>query len=313
MGKEIAFKFIQDIASKVEPKSARFLAKQTKDIELFGEKKVLRFGVTDDMLQAFTPFRRLSKKHCSLSDPKYFIEQYEKNSVQLPLNWSELSETQKVDLIVKERYEQIVANKIMNSLKNEPVEHSFSLASNGEILSHDVGGEIRVDNINCQKLRDVIELKQRWGLTISAESQPHSSVHVHPCQSLNDGVIAKHQLPKMYAPFSGGDLRKYCSFGEIGYVVDASGNKFKFTPLNLGRKDDTIGSNIERIYDEYERSIVDTLWKRAEITQDLKQVSTDSKTTLVDYLTVMLNMQHRKNFLQSKEVKDKFGIFEELG
>ncbi len=96
MGKEIAFKCIQEMAKKVKPKSAKFLAKQAKDIELFGEKQVLREGVTDDMLQAFTPFRRLSKKSCSLSEQKYFIEQYEKSANQLPHNWAELPETQKL-------------------------------------------------------------------------------------------------------------------------------------------------------------------------------------------------------------------------
>ena len=321
MGKEIAFKFIQEIASIVKPKSARFLTKQAKDIELFGEKQVLREGVTDDMLLAFTPFRRLSKKPCSLSDPKYFIEQYEKNAKQLPCNWSELSEAQKVDLIVKERYEQLVANKIMNTIKNEPVEHSFALATNGEIVAHDVGNEIHADCINSQRLRDLVTKCRQKGLTEIEESQPHSSIHVHPQSSLlglHEKVIeymkSKNiKIPKFYAPFSPGDLRKYCSFGEIGYVIDSSGNKFKFTPFNLGKVDRDAGKNIDRLYNEYSERIINPLYEKVEILSKKTKGTDDICMAIVDLQTTMFNMQHRKKYLQSKEVTDYFGIFEELG
>ena len=322
MGKEIVFKFIQEIAKAVKPKSAKFLAKQAKDIEIFGEKEVYRVGVPDDMLQAFIPFRRLSKRTCSLSDPKYFIEQYEKNTKVLPQNWKELTEAQKVDLIVKERYEQLVANKIMNSVKDEPVEHSFSLASDGEILSHDVGTDIHVDHINGQKREDFLAVCKKFGFNVKgSEYTPHSAVHVHPRGGfiLHDKLIkymnSKNiNIPQFYAPFSGGDLRKYCGWGEIGYVVDSSGNKFKFIPHNLGKIDYNLGESANRLFSEYEHSILKPLCERVKTTHE-SMTPTEKEEFYranVDLQTVILNMQHRKEYLLSKEVKKWFGIFEEL-
>ena len=334
MGKEIVFKFIQEIASAIKPKSAKFLSKQAKDIEIFGEKEVFRVGVTDDMLQAFTPFRRLSKRTCSLSDPKYFIEQYEKSTKVLPPNWEKLTEAQKVDLIVKERYEQLVANKIMNSIKNEQVEHSFSLAADGEILSHDIGNDIRVDNVNGKKREDVLNMCKKFGLDIKgSEYTPHSDVHVHPHgifslpEDVKEFLQSKNiKVPKSYAPFSDGDLRKYCGWGEIGYVIDSSGNKFKFVPRNLGKTDYSIGETANRLFNEYEGNILNPLSEKVQTAfneyQRLKEIKAGEETidkawekvitAKTDFMTTMYNMQHRKEYLQSDEVKKWFGIFEEL-
>ncbi len=44
--------------------------RQAMDIVKYGEKQVERVEVTDDILQKYTPYRRLSNKPCTLKHPK---------------------------------------------------------------------------------------------------------------------------------------------------------------------------------------------------------------------------------------------------
>ena len=72
------------------------MARQSEDIAKFGEKTVTRTSdVKEEVLAVFTPFRRLSKKPCVLSDNKYFIDKFEKTTqIDLPKQdmWESLSE-----------------------------------------------------------------------------------------------------------------------------------------------------------------------------------------------------------------------------
>lgn len=56
---------------------SKYLVRQAKQVATFGEKTVERNGVTKEILDDITPFRRLSGKKGTLSDPKYFIEKFE--------------------------------------------------------------------------------------------------------------------------------------------------------------------------------------------------------------------------------------------
>ena len=93
------------------------IEKQAKNIECFGKARQYP-NVKAEVLEKYTPFRRLSKKPCTLSDSEYFIDKFEKECRgEIPKLWGDMSNEQKVDFIVKNRYEKLVSNKIMNSIK----------------------------------------------------------------------------------------------------------------------------------------------------------------------------------------------------
>ena len=199
-------------------KSLKFLSKQADDIARYGKNNIERVNVTDEMLDTFTPFRRLSQKPCTLSDPKYFIAKFEGEMGQdfLPLNWSRLSEAQKVDYIVRDRYSKLVSHKIMNEIKSEPIEHGFALNPKGDIV-HYSGGNSTHTSIRVP--------------------ENGISIHNHPgSERMLD--IGEIELLQQYKPTSlnsvpqgGEDLMEGFKLGErAGYVVDSLGNKFVVEP-----------------------------------------------------------------------------------
>lgn len=199
-------------------KSVKFLSKQADDIARYGKNNVERVNVTDEMLNTFTPFRRLSQKPCTLSDPKHFIAKFEGEMGQdfLPLNWSKLSEAQKVDYIVRDRYSKLVSHKIMNEIKHEPIEHGFALNPKGDIV-HYSGG----NTTHCS-----IRVPEN-GI----------SIHNHPgsTQILDSDeieLLQKYRPASLHAvPQGGEDLMEGFKLGErAGYVVDSLGNKFVVEP-----------------------------------------------------------------------------------
>ena len=153
MGKEIALKLIENMTNSIKSKSVKFLSKQAKDIEIFGEKLVERKGISDELLETLTPFRRLSKKPATLSDTKYFITKFETETGKeyLPINWNQFSEAEKLDFIVKDRYSKLVSHKIMSHIKSEKAEHFYGLDKEGNIVFFQKGnqthcnGEVPVD------------------------------------------------------------------------------------------------------------------------------------------------------------------------
>lgn len=114
-------------------KPNNYLLKQFNDIKLFDFARKFP-NVSDNILDKYTPYRRLSNKPSALSDNKYFIDKFEKDATnELPKIWHKMTDSQKVDFIVKNRYEKLVSNKIMNDIKNSKVENSFILSTDGKI------------------------------------------------------------------------------------------------------------------------------------------------------------------------------------
>lgn len=114
-------------------KPNNYLLKQFNDIKLFDFARKFP-NISDDILDKYTPYRRLSNKPSALSDNKYFIYKFEKDATnELPKMWNKMTDIQKVDFIVKNRYEKLVSNKIMNDIKNSKVENSFILSTDGKI------------------------------------------------------------------------------------------------------------------------------------------------------------------------------------
>ena len=218
-------------------KGAKYFARQTKDIAKFGEKRIARQGVTDQILDTFTPFRRLSAKPTTLSDPKYFIQKFETESGKnfLPLNWINLSEAEKVDYIVKDRYSKLVSHKIMGNIKSDKVEHFYSLDTEGNIIFYKKGnqthcrGEVPIDGTTIHnhpglqgKYLDFDEIK---------------SVQKHKPELL--GSIA-HGGEDIKSAFVSGERRSY--------VVDAMDNRFLLEipiDIRISKPLDKLSASIE--------------------------------------------------------------------
>lgn len=108
------------IQTSKKAKSLRYKERQKADISLYGELKTERLGISEEELNELTPFRRLSKKPATLSDPEYFINQYQDVMKEYLQNWERfenLSQAEQIDRIVKYRYGRLVANKIMNKIQ----------------------------------------------------------------------------------------------------------------------------------------------------------------------------------------------------
>lgn len=230
---------------KTAAEARHFNYKELMDLAKYGRKKVVRCGVTDDMLNYFTPFRRNSLKPCTLSEPKYFIDSFEKQRGKdfLPTNWTSLTEEQKVDFIVKDRYSRLVANKIMNNIKNEKAEHMFGLDKNGDIVSYDLGNNANVADKNLQKrIKYAADLKTK-DVTDLEVTKVEATVHNHPglgaaiSPELEEYIRLNYPDFRASSTFSPEDITKYIYRRETGYVVDESGNKFCFRPLLLDDKD----------------------------------------------------------------------------
>ena len=257
MGKDIALKFLEEAIQHIKPKSVKFMQRQTKDIQLFGGKNLDRVGVSDEMLEVLTPFRRLSNKKCTLSDPKYFITKFEKElgTSRLPQNWQKMSEAEKVDYIVKDRYSRLVADNIMNNLKNEPIEHHFSLNQDGDIISHDIGNETSVQLQNDKRLIGYDIMNILLGKT--EKRAKAIDIHNHPMSDeggrFSDISDIKPYMKRMgitrpveFAPFSPCDVRGYVNEVVDGYDLDRLSNLIKG---NLGDKlDVSVLRNEEKIH-----------------------------------------------------------------
>lgn len=205
----------------------KYMTKQTKQIATYGEKEISRNGVTEEILNKFTPFRRLSAKKGTLSDPKYFIENFEKETGNrfLPQNWATLSQEDKIDYIVKDRYSKLVSNKIMKNIKNEPEEHLYLLNKDGDIVHYSKGDS---------------------GFCDATSIQGGTSIHNHPgylkTYYSNEEVqyLQKRHPDKIngVTPFSDGDINAALTGGEKNmYVIDSQGHKFLFQ-----QRQDNIGT-----------------------------------------------------------------------
>ena len=199
---------------------SKYLVRQAKQVATFGEKTVERNGVTKEILDDITPFRRLSGKKGTLSDPKYFIEKFENETGSnfLPQNWSTLSVEDKIDYIVKDRYSKLVSHKIMGKIKDKPEEHLYLLNKDGDITHYSKG-----DGGYCS------DVAIKGG----------TSIHNHPGYlktMYSDSEIKylqEHHPDKLIGvtPFNDSDISTAITNGEkAAYVVDSQGHKFLFSP-----------------------------------------------------------------------------------
>ena len=217
-------------------KPAKYLARQYDDIQRFGTSRQYP-NVSEDILNKYTPFRRLSKKPCTLSAPKHFISKFEQESInELPSLWATMSEKAKVDFIVKNRYEKLVSHKIMNDIQHSPVERSFMLSTDGKIK---YAGTYN-SSTHCPAPSNL--------------AKDSVCIHNHPIQFVQNNTWTYADLREVNAnsrPFSAPDL-----VGGIAkrvkkeYVVDAKGIKFQFIPNY--KNVDKLGANFytQNLYDD---------------------------------------------------------------
>ena len=225
IGLKYAPKLESDVVQlSLKPKTVlSYEQKQAIDIAKYGEKQVERVNVTKNMLQEFTPHRRLSNKPCALKNPKeyeYYISKFEKDIGEefLPKDWDKLTDAQKYDFIVKDRYSRLVSNKIMKSIQNESIEHAFYLDKNGEIVGHAEG-----------------EIGSVFDISMLFKIRPNIHIHNHPNCGINDKciydyILTKHPKYKLKSPFSGDDIAIYLKNGQTGYLIDSTGNIYCYRP-----------------------------------------------------------------------------------
>ncbi|MCQ2753485.1 MAG: hypothetical protein MJ231_00375 [bacterium] len=196
---------------------SKYLKKQQSDIDKYG-KKVFDENMPNEITKTITPYKRLSNKPCTLSEPEWFIKDFEKTKGFnfLPKNWHKMSQQEKVDYIVKDRYIQLVSNKIMNKIKNEKEENLYYLNDDGDII-----GYFKGDNFKCEGINDTA--------SISVHNHP---IPIHVYSTAPEIEYLKKNHPEFLTeeyPFSNNDLIYGIVKNErAAYVVDSNGNKFLF-------------------------------------------------------------------------------------
>lgn len=193
-------------------KNVKYMLRQSKDVAAFGRKTVVRENVSNEFLDTITPFKRISNKPTSLTDPKWFISKFEQETGSnfLPLNWATMSEAEKVDLIVHRRYSKLVSNKIMNKIKDNDVEHLYSLDKDGEIIGFSSG------------VSD--------GVGQSIIPGTRTTIHNHPNNWIPKSEIDAIGRPIAKESHSYGDVSSSVINNIDSYVVDWQGSKFLLEP-----------------------------------------------------------------------------------
>lgn len=192
-------------------KPQKFLAKQVRDIEVFGMRHYKDGNIPAEIIEKYTPFRRLSKKTCTLSDSKDFIKKFEnENKNEIPKLWPKMSEGQKIDFIVKNRYEKLVSNKIMNDISKSRVEEAFGITTDGQLRYYGNSHSSR----HCP----------------GAENNNLISIHNHPIQFGVDYTKEEYKaINQSFHPFSQSDILHSIKRPKA-YVVDMNGNKYSLIP-----------------------------------------------------------------------------------
>ena len=338
--------------NSVAEKGSKYLARQAKDIEIYGEKKVIRTSdVKEEVLEVFTPHRRLSKKPCKLSDNEYFLDKFEKTTQQeLPLqnNWDKLSVEEKIDYIVKGRYKRLLANKIMNAIKQQPVEHNFMLSENGEIIAHNIGNSYSTNIENAIKMNDkliekraLLEKKKTKFAHIESEVGT-TTIHNHP-SSYDD--YFKERDPESIKifeevfgikpeiennPFSTTDILGYMERWFDGFVIDCQGHKFHFIPkpreINtveqyedfelVLNKFEYMAKSIKAKFSENYYEEKDALCKLVASgnynAETLKMQQARVLKTYADMIKENLTSEEYRKLLTSDFVKENIGCFREI-
>lgn len=233
----LRLKTFSEFSKMFAGKPVKYLAKQYDDIQRFGAARQYP-NVSEDVLNMYTPMRRLSKKPCTLSDPELAITKFEAEcSNEIPVLWSTMSKEAKVDFIVKNRYEKLVSNRIMNDIKNSRVEKSFILSTDGKIKYAGTCNSSTHCLVPPELAKDSV------------------CIHSHPVQFVQNNTWTYADLPQVNAnsrPFSASDLVNGIARREKkAYVVDAKGIKYQFIPNY---------KNVDRLgKDFYTQSLYDDL------------------------------------------------------
>ena len=209
-------KTISEFFKYFSGKPTKYLKKQYENIQTFGVTRQYS-GVSDQILDKYTPYRRLSKKKCTLSDSNYFIRKFEtESSREIPKIWDKMSEHDKIDFIVKNRYERLVSNRIMNDISKSKVEKSFVLSTDGKIKYYGTYNS----STHCPVPTDL--------------AKDSICIHNHPIQFTANGWWTYSDLNKVNRnarPFSAPDFANCIWRGaKKTYVVDSKGVKFQFIP-----------------------------------------------------------------------------------
>ena len=206
----------------VARKVLSYSEKQEADIQKYGEKKrtVALNGITEAEIDELTPFRRKSNKGNNLSNPAWFVSSYEKQCGKefLPNYWDCFSANMKADYVVRQRYYSLLANKIMNKIQKEPIEHSYQFFDGG-VVGHAVGNGTSVTYRSAHVDADV-----------------HNHPITGPLDTCKNKVIAdltESLCPKIrtaHVPHSPQDIISAVKFRKDSFVVDSNGGKFVFRP-----------------------------------------------------------------------------------
>lgn len=231
-------------------KPLRYLENQFNDISKFGISREYN-TVPPKIIEKFTPFRRLSKKKCSLTNPEYFIKKFEKESYyELPKLWDKMNNTDKIDFIVKNRYEHLVSNKIMNSIKSSRVENSFGITTDGKIAFYATQNSSRhCPTVNNDRL---------------------ISIHNHPLQFGTQYSKSEYkQINQNNHPFSSSDIiNGLCR--PKNYVVDMQGNKYMLIPNKTLQKRIDFAQYKENLTEELNDITISSCKKNDNISDAIK-------------------------------------------
>lgn len=212
------------IKHKITPRKPllSYRERQEADILKYGAKKrtVPLEGITEEEINEITPHRRLSAKGNTLSDPEWFVKNYEKETGEeyLPIWWECVSPNYRADYVVRQRYYSLLANKIMKKIQKEPVEHSYQLYD-GEIVGHAIGDSHSVNYKN---------------------SHVDVDIHNHPitgpldtCKNKELAEFTEFLCPEIrtaHVPHSGQDIISSVKERTDSYVIDSNGGRFVFSP-----------------------------------------------------------------------------------
>lgn len=219
----------------------QYTQRQKADIEKYGKKNPYNYNVPNDTLQLLTPHRRLSLKPCSLSDPNYFIKKFEQStdSKFLPNCWAALDEKQKINYIVKKRYRGLVANKIMNHLKDKDETYIYGLDYNGDIVTIDSGKQKKLIP-DCQLKRDMIttELHKNDMKSISTSVVNHPFGGSYFGDAFLDILKDADGINLLKtSPFTFYEIHRFIKTDQEAYLIDKSGNRYHFQPFESLKND----------------------------------------------------------------------------
>lgn len=238
-------------------KPIKYITKQMSDVAKHGRASKYP-NVNPDVIEHFTPFRRLSKKPATLSDPEFFIKKFEKeNPQEIPQIWSKMPEKNKVDFIVKNRYEKLLSNKIMNEIKSSKVEQSFILSVDGKIKYY---GTLN-SSTHCRMPSDL--------------AKNSITIHNHPMQTTPNGLWKRSELwevNKNNRPFSSTDfVNNIIREAKKAYVVDSKGGKYEFIPAKLSANKHNLEDYCSKLSDDFHEITINAYSSSNSIEEFLKK------------------------------------------